>query len=199
MIEKLRIPVSRIFVILLIITIIVSESGWNDKTDLMGTILFLTGAVLVGIASMGRLWCSLYIAGYKTEKLITEGPYSMCRNPLYFFSFLGAIGVGLASETLLIPVFILFGFALYYPFVIRSEETELKKIFNDQFHCYAKDVPRFFPNLSKLKEPEDYIVKPKVFKKHLFDALWFIWLIGIMELIETLHELNYLPVLFKIY
>lgn len=199
MIEKLRIHVSRIFAILLIVMIVLSEGAWEDKVPLMSAILFLIGVILVGIASLGRLWCSLYIAGYKTGKLITEGPYSMCRNPLYLFSFLGALGVGFASETFLIPALISVGFALYYPFVIKSEETELKKIFRDQFAIYVKDVPRFFPNLSKLKEPEEYIVKTKVFKKHLFDAIWFIWLIGIMELIEALHELKYIPTLLKIY
>ncbi|GIS42766.1 MAG: hypothetical protein Ct9H90mP15_08060 [Candidatus Neomarinimicrobiota bacterium] len=31
---------------------------------------------------------SLYVEGFKTKKLITEGPYSMVRNPLYFFTVL---------------------------------------------------------------------------------------------------------------
>ncbi|MBN2077581.1 MAG: isoprenylcysteine carboxylmethyltransferase family protein, partial [Spirochaetes bacterium] len=60
-------------------------------------------------------------------------------------------------------------------------------------------VPSFFPSISKLKEPEEYIVKPIIFKRHLFDALWFIWLVGILEVIEAFHELNVLPVIFKIY
>jgi protein-S-isoprenylcysteine O-methyltransferase Ste14 len=79
----------------------------------MCTILSSIGLALAGIASLGRLWCSLYIAGYKTEELITEGPYSIYRNFLYFFSFLGAIGVGFASESLLIPLIIPILFTSY--------------------------------------------------------------------------------------
>jgi len=199
MIEKLRIQVSRIFVIILMVIIAVSSSAWEVEAPLFSTVLFLIAIVLVGIASLGRLWCSLYIAGYKTDSLVTEGPYSMCRNPLYFFSFLGAIGVGFASETLLIPAIMLCAFALYYPFVIKSEEAELQKLHGDKFNTYFEHVPSFFPSISKLKEPEEYIVRPVIFKRHLFDALWFIWLVGILEINEELHTLDILPTLFTIY
>ena len=199
MFEKVRIIVTQIFVVILALIIFVSEDGWESKAPFVSTIIFLIGVILVGIASLGRLWCSLYIAGYKTESLVTEGPYSICRNPLYFFSFLGAIGVGFASETLLIPTIILVAFSIYYPVVIKNEEAELRKLHGEKFDTYFENVPRFFPNISKLKEPEKYIVNPVIFKRHLFDALWFIWLVGIMEIIEEIHELNIIPVMFKIY
>lgn len=199
MIENFRIYISRIFGVSLIVIILVTTSAWEDKASFVSMFLFLVGAVLVGIASLGRLWCSLYIAGYKTDTLITEGPYSMCRNPLYFFSLLGALGVGFASETFLIPLIILIAFAIYYPIVIKSEEAKLEKIHKKEFEAYIDKVPSFLPKLSYLKEPEDYVVKPLVFKKHIFDALWFVWFIGIIEIIEGLHELKVLPTLFKIY
>jgi hypothetical protein len=165
----------------------------------ISALLLLIGAILVGIASLGRLWCSLYIAGYKTDKLVTEGPYSICRNPLYFFSLLGAVGVGFASETLLIPFIIVIAFSLYYPSVIKSEEAELREIHKEEFEAYLNRVPAFFPRLSLLKEPDKYIVNPIVFKRHMFDALWFVWLVGILELIENLHDLELLPKLFVIF
>ena len=199
MIEKLRIHITRIFAVLLVALICLSSSLWEAKVEILSTILFLVGAVLVGIASLGRLWCSLYIAGYKKGHLVTQGPYSMCRNPLYFFSLLGALGVGFASETFLIPALIVIGFAAYYPFVIKSEEAELAKLHKNEFEMYFKKVPRFFPKISYLTEPEEYIVKPVIFRKHIFSALWFIWFLGILELIEALHELKICPTIFNIY
>lgn len=199
MVEKLRIRISQIFAVVLVVLICVSSSLWEDKAPFVTTALFLLGAVLVGIASLGRLWCSVYIAGYKTDHLVTQGPYSMCRNPLYFFSLLGALGVGFASESFLIPVIILIGFAAYYPLVIKSEEAELAKLHKNEFEMYFKKVPRFFPKISYLTEPEEYIVKTVVFKRHMFSALWFIWLMGILEIIEELHELKVLPTIFNIY
>ena len=199
MTEKLRIRISQIFAGLLVVLLCISSSLWEDKTPFVTTVLFLLGAVLVGIASLGRLWCSVYIAGYKTGHLVTQGPYSMCRNPLYFFSLLGALGVGLTSETLLIPFVILIAFIGYYPLVIKNEEAELLKLHNSEFEIYLKEVPTFFPKISLLKEPENYVVKPILFKRHMFHALWFIWFVGIIEIIEELHELSVLPTVFKIY
>jgi protein-S-isoprenylcysteine O-methyltransferase Ste14 len=198
-VAKYRIEISRIFVVALVIMIVLSGSVWESKAHFVTAILFMIGCVLVGIATLGRLWCSLYIAGYKTDVLVTEGPYSMCRNPLYFFSLLGAVGVGFASETFTLPVALFLIFTIYYPSVIKSEEMELRKLHGDKFNTYCRSVPRFFPNLSKLKEPEEYIVKPVIYKRHMFDALWFIWLIGIMEIIESLHELNIIPIVFNFY
>ena len=199
MTEQLRIRISQIFAGLLVVLICVSGSLWEDNMPFVTTVLFLLGAVLVGIASLGRLWCSVYIAGYKTDHLVTQGPYSMCRNPLYFFSLLGALGVGLTSETLLIPFLILIAFVLYYPLVIKSEEAELLKLHESEFENYLKEVPTFFPKISLLNEPEEYTVKPIIFKKHMFHALWFIWFVGIIEIIEELHKLNVFPTIFKIY
>jgi hypothetical protein len=123
----------------------------------------------------------------------------MCRNPLYFFSLVGAIGVGLASETISIPIVILLGYIAYYPLVIKSEEIILLRLHKIDFENYIKEVPRFFPKVSLLKEPDQYVIKPIVFRRHMFDALWFVWIVGILETIEGLHELGVLPKLFKIY
>ncbi|MGA6927599.1 MAG: isoprenylcysteine carboxylmethyltransferase family protein [Desulfosarcina sp.] len=199
MIEKLRIVISRMFVLLLAVVILVSADSWDDIVPFVSQLLFSVGLVLVTVAVVGRLWCSLYIAGYKTDTLITQGPYSVCRNPLYFFSLIGAVGVGLATETILIPVVILIAFGAYYPFVIKSEEALLLKLHESAFETYMQTVPRFFPNLNQLTEPLEYIVKPKIFRRHMFDALWFIWIAGLLELIEELHHLQVLPTLFKIY
>jgi hypothetical protein len=143
--------------------------------------------------------CSLYIGGYKNTTLVTSGPYSISRNPLYFFSMIGGAGLGLATETLLIPVVIVILFLVYYPSVIRSEERRLLSLHGERFEAYRRNTPALFPKLSLLKEPETYMVYPKVFKRNIFRALWFIWLVGILEIIEAFHETGVLPTYFRIY
>jgi hypothetical protein len=123
----------------------------------------------------------------------------MSRHPLYFFSLIGGVGVGFTSETLAIPAIVAVAFALYYPFVIRSEEKKLRETHPEEFEAYVKTTPAFFPKLSLLTEPQEYKVNPISFKRRLFSSLWFVWLVGILEIIEGLHELKLLPVLFKIY
>ncbi len=196
--RKWRITFSRLFAAALAVVVLFSTSKW-ESIDLISTGLFLCGAVLVGVATVGRLWCSLYISGYKSKSLVVAGPYSICRNPLYFFSLLGGIGVGLATETLSIPLLILTGFALYYPHVIKREQKKLVALHGEQYQQYCRSTPCFLPSFSRLNEPEEYSVRPKLFRKNVFDALCFIWIVGILELIEGLHESHVLPVLFRLY
>jgi len=199
MYRRTRLNITRIFVGLLVMLMLVSSSRWEAKSPMISAILFLAGCFLAGIASLGRLWCALYIAGYKTKRLVVNGPYSICRNPLYFFSLIGGIGVGLATETFTIPILILAAFAWYYPYVIRHEEEKLRMHYDEEFETYFRTVPRFWPKWSLLTEPEEYTVIPKTFRKHIFSALWFIWLIGILELIEQFREMNILSTSFSLY
>jgi protein-S-isoprenylcysteine O-methyltransferase Ste14 len=176
---------------------LISKSRWEDS--LVGPALFLAGAVLIGFAVVGRLWCSMYISGYKSGTLITEGPYSMSRNPLYFFSFLGAVGAGLATETFLIPICLLLAFAFYYPMVIKAEQKKLAGIHGQSFSNYCKKTPVFFPSFKLLKEPDEYTVKPKIFRKTLFEVMWFVLLLGIIEVKEAFEQAGLLPTIFRMF
>jgi protein-S-isoprenylcysteine O-methyltransferase Ste14 len=40
----------------------------------------------------------------KIEELVTVGPYSVMRNPLYFFFILGGIGVGAQSGSVVVAL-----------------------------------------------------------------------------------------------
>jgi protein-S-isoprenylcysteine O-methyltransferase Ste14 len=197
-VEKSRINVSRIIAFSFLIIILFSSSEW-EAISITSNVFFLLGCILVGIASLGRLWCSLYIAGYKNDTLVTLGPYSISRNPLYFFSMLGAAGVGLATETLLIPLALLLLFLFYYPSVIRSEEKRLLNIHGAKYEEYRKKTPCFFPKVSLLNEPKSYTVNPRIFRRTILGALWFVWLVGILELFEAFHEIGVIPVYIRIY
>ncbi len=183
-----RIVLSRVVVVAILIFWFFSGSYWRLNYPIFASFLFLIGSILVGVAGFGRLWCSLYIAGYKNRKLVDSGPYSIMRNPLYFFSMLGALGAGFLTQTLTFPLVLVALFALYYPAIIEREEGDLSEIFGDIYQKYRDLVPPFFPKLSLYRDPEEYVVRPKVFKKHLLSAIWFVWAIGIIYFLETLKD-----------
>ena len=105
----------------------------------------------------------------------------------------------MTTETLVVPAIILITFILYYPYVIEKEEKKLCRVHPDNFKTYRGKIPKFIPSFSSLEEPEEYIIKPKILRKRLFDSLWFVWMIGIVELIESLHEHGIIPTFFNLY
>ena len=197
--EKLRIPLSRLASAVAVFFLVFSTSRWEGKSPMVTNALFSLGMFLVAIGSLGRMWCSVYIAGYKDQTLIALGPYSVCRNPLYFFSMFGALGIGCCTETFTFPLAILVAMVLYYPLVVRKEERRLRKYFGGDFDAYAERVPAFFPKLSLLVEPETYAMRPIAYRRHMFSALWFVWIVGLLELAEGLKEMGWIPTFWSFY
>jgi protein-S-isoprenylcysteine O-methyltransferase Ste14 len=199
LVRNWRIHITRLLIVLLVVLFTISNPNWDQICPIVSPILFTVGCVLAGIGIMGRVWCALYISGYKTQNLITVGPYSISRNPLYFFSFLGSIGVGLSSETFTLATLVAVGFLFVYPKVILAEETRLRKVHGAVYDEYVRRTPRFFPRWSLLIEPEDYVTHPIKFRRHVVSAMWFFSVIVLLELIESLHEMGRLKALFNLY
>lgn len=194
-----RIGFSRLLVALVMATVILTDSYWHHQAPLLAQGLTALGLVLATVGGVGRLWCNLYIVGYKNAQLLTIGPYSMTRHPLYFFSAIGGIGVGLTSGTLSIAATIAALFAATYPSVVRSEEARQLKLHGDAWTAYARRVPQFLPNPSLLDEPGDYLAHPRLFRRHLLDAVWFPWAAAVLMSVGPLRDAGLLPALFTLY
>lgn len=75
----------------------------------------------------------------------------------------------------------------------------LISLFGNAYRDYCRTEPSFIPSLSLLKPPPaTYSVNPATFTHNIFDALWFIWFIGIFEFISRLYDAGILPVWFFI-
>ena len=192
-----RVIVTRIFGVAILLLLLFTSHSFAQGT-IIDTSFELSGLFLLSICSVGRLWALMYISGNKRLELITEGPYSMVRHPLYVFSLIGALGIGLGSENLLVLGLIIAFYLLFYPFTILAEERKLTNKFGDAYLEYMKKTPRFIPKFSLYKEPELYEVKAPGFVRNFVNGMWFIWIFMLMDLIEKLQELGVLPVFFRI-
>ena len=161
--------------------------------------LQLAGALLMVAGILGRGLATISIGGHKDKTIMQTELYSICRNPLYFFSMIGALGVALMTHTLTIPVLVLLSFAIYYPNVIRAEEADLTRIHGAPFEVYRGQTPAFFPRWSLLKEPDTYQVKPRVFRNHMGSAVWFILAIGLIALLQAARAAGQIPALISLY
>ena len=168
--------------------------GYGDLHEFVEAV----GLSIIGAAVLGRLWSTLYIGGRKNAEIITKGPYSLTRNPLYVFSSLGAVGVG--AQTGSITVAILFGIATAIAFhiTIRREEVFLLDAFGADFEAYCRRVPRFLPRFSGFDGGDLVTVHPSRLYSTLLDGLIFFAAIPAFESIEWLQEAGVLPVLFRL-
>ncbi len=82
----------------------------------------------------------------ESHSLITEGPYSRVRHPMYTILNMFSFGVSLLTAN-----FLMIGFALLliipFPFVARKEEQMLLDTFGDEYVEYMKRTGRFFPRI----------------------------------------------------
>lgn len=196
--ERLRTGLSQVLAVLALLLACGVQSRWQDLRPGVAGLLYGAGLLLVAVASGGRSWCSLYVSGRKDAQLTTDGPYSLCRNPLYLFSAIGAIGVGLCTRTLTAPLLLIALFALYYPGIIRREEGRLSVLFGEDYRRYCASTPRFFPSARGWREPETWQVNPRRFRRHLVDDAMFIWVAALLAVIEGLQG-RWLPHLWALW
>lgn len=195
--SKIRINHTRLLVVCVSLLLVTCRGSWVG-TGLWDGLFKFAGLGCVIVSSFGRAWASLYISGYKLDSLIETGPYSVTRNPLYLFSLIGVVGMGLGSESLLVLALLVVLFGSYYPSTILQEEKVLEKRHGAAFTAYAARVPKFFPKMSIYTEPDTYIVNAKKYRKSLVDATYFMWIYGALLLIEKMHEGGLLPTLLSI-
>ena len=109
----------------------------------------------VGIATLGLL-LRAFAAGHlrKHKQLATSGPYAYTRNPLYLGSVLLAAGFSVASHSWISTALLAAYLIVFYPVVIRREQTELMTLYGDAFVQYASKVPAFWPRFSPATSSE---------------------------------------------
>jgi protein-S-isoprenylcysteine O-methyltransferase Ste14 len=173
------------------------RSRWPAES-LLHEVLEETGLVLIATCIFGRAWCILYIGGRKTDQLVDLGPYSVSRNPLYVFSFLGAFGIGLQSGSMTIGLICLaLAAAVFVPVVLR-EEAVLKERFGPVFAAYRARVPRFWPRISAWRDARRMWFSPVLLYSTLRDSLVFALAYPLFELLELAQDQGVLPVLARL-
>ena len=175
-----------------------TDSAWRS-TALVHDLIQTLGLVLTLGGALGRIWSSLYLNGRKNTALMTYGPYSLTRNPLYVFSIMGVTGMGLLSGSLLTGL--VSGGLIYLVFnwVIAQEEETLTMIFGDAYRNYMRQVPRLGITLRQWNNPENLDISMKALGRTVREALCFLLAIPFFILLNFLHKDALLPVVFHLF
>jgi protein-S-isoprenylcysteine O-methyltransferase Ste14 len=128
-------------------------------TMIVGFLIVLTGELL-------RLWGVSYAGGEtRTRKvgasnLVTQGPFSYFRNPLYFGNIMIYFGISIMSNSLfpfLQILALVYFYIQYYYIITEEEEPFLKSSFKEKYDDYCNSVKRFIPGTAYDKSKQSKV------------------------------------------
>jgi protein-S-isoprenylcysteine O-methyltransferase Ste14 len=160
--------------------------------------LELIGMALIILCVAGRLWSILYIGSKKNRELVTTGPYSITRNPLYLFSTVGAIGIGLVIGS--IAAALILGLLAYGILIATAnkESKHLESIFGAEYIAYARRTPLFLPRPVLYRDSAEVAFSPQALKRTFMDGLVFLLAFPAIEAVEHLQGDGIIPILMRI-
>jgi protein-S-isoprenylcysteine O-methyltransferase Ste14 len=151
--------------------------------------------LLVGGAVLGRIWCSVFIAGRKDQQLVVDGPYATCRHPLYVLSVVGAAGLGLATHSMLLTAGTLLLLGALFMRAAVAEEAYLASHHGAAFRAYAATTRRFLPDFARYAVPEQLRIQPRVLWKAFVDGGAFVLLYALVVAARQFQAQQSLPAL----
>jgi len=192
--RKLRVMLLRVGFLPIIAVALFVRPPWTlDST--LAFVVEWSGYLLL-LAGLGlRMWSILYIGGRKSHELVTDGPYSLCRNPLYVGTFLLTVGAGLCFENIPMVALALLVVVPTHILVVRMEERHLAELFPEDFSRYKQDVPRFWPALRRYRSAPTVAVSVRAIRRVTVDAMAVLLIPEVEDLLELFHEHGILPVL----
>jgi protein-S-isoprenylcysteine O-methyltransferase Ste14 len=171
------------------------DSSWRSEWPRVHRGIQWTGLMLILVCIFGRTWCTLYIGGMKLRALVTKGPYSVVRNPLYLFTLLGAGGIGALSGSVSMAALCIAFAALVFASVVRREEEFLLATFPHEYPAYVARVPRLLPRFSAWQQADQLIVKPRLVHRTFFDACLFLIAVPLIGIKALARDFLWLPIL----
>ena len=111
------------------------------------TLVVLSWVTLV-LGLVIRLWGTSAIAGRKGLQVVSDGPYALCRNPLYWGTFLIAISMTLFLQSGVFAASLMPPVLLYLFGVVPAEERFLRNRLGRDYASYCERTPRWLPKWS---------------------------------------------------
>lgn len=189
--QKMRINVLRVAGSLLMLMFLFTaprnppDSLWHETYEAIG-ILVLFGGVF------GRFWSILYVGSRKNAEVVTDGPYSITRNPLYFFSTVATLGVGLMTGSIVMALTVTCVVFVILSVTARKEAAYLVSVFGQPYRDYAARVPFFIPNVRLFRTEPVISFSVNTLRRNFVDALVFLSFIPVVELLDAVKE-AYIP------
>lgn len=151
---------------------------------ILGLLVTFSGEIIRGIT----IGLAYIIRGGRdkkvyADKLVTQGIFKHCRNPLYVGNILMLLGVGILSNSLIYIGIVMPVFLFIYQAIVLAEENFLRNKFGSDFDQYCQRVNRWLINFNGISETMNemsFNYKRWILKE--YNTL-LVWLIGITAIL----------------
>lgn len=179
--------------LLALLLVIVAISERRFATGLVGEALQLAGLACVACAALGRIWTSIFIAGFKDQVLVRSGPYAVVRHPLYALSMLAMLGLGLTTGSLTITLSLLVVFGTIYSVAAQAEDRHLRELHGSSHEHFERDVRALRPRWAAYVVPDSLEIRPQILWKAFVDAGSLLGFYALLRFADALQQLGATP------
>jgi protein-S-isoprenylcysteine O-methyltransferase Ste14 len=129
------------------------ERWWFASSPVLVIVCLVLGGLGLGLA-LWTCWAQFHRARgtpvpvMATQKLLTDGPYSFCRNPMVLGTLVCYFSIAIFTASFLpMLAVLLFGLCLL-AYIKLVEEKEMSLRFGDEYTRYKQSAPFLLPRLS---------------------------------------------------
>ncbi len=140
---------------------------WDLGLDILGWTMFFAGAAL-------RVWASAYICARKSVDVVRTGPYSVCRNPLYWGTLLMVAAFPLLIKSPILAASMLPIIALYLFAVVPVEEAVMASRHGADYEAYRQTVSRWWPNVFGFVKGEPLDGQSYGYYRECYRLVWWV-------------------------
>ncbi len=132
--------------IILSLIVMFKYPEFSDLKFLDSPFFKAVGFIWLGLGIIFWMWSAIYFLKYfKQGKLITKGPFGLCRNPIYssmIIFIIPSMALIFHSGLILSISLVLY---LGFRISIHGETNVLKRIFGEEYKSYEKSVNVIIP------------------------------------------------------
>lgn len=108
----------------------------------LGTIWFYIGLIIYTFGCISYIISVVNFASTPLNEPIVKGVYKISRNPMYFFSALTLLGIGIGCASLFMITLVILHSAINH-LTVLAEESYCSEKYGTSYREYMKNVPRY--------------------------------------------------------
>ena len=109
----------------------------------LGSMWFFIGLIIYAFGCIPYIISIVNFASTTSNEPIVKGIYKISRNPMYFFSALTLLGIGIGCASWFMIMLVILHTAINH-LTILAEEKYCSEKYGESYRVYIKNVPRYF-------------------------------------------------------